>query len=106
MSNCIRPLSRGNYLARIFSGLLMAGLSLPLAAQTDTSTSSPAPPTPPYSATFAMVGFTPGETVRLNVLNIQDAVLPTAAAPCVIQAAFLDTNGHVIKSQSLTVNPG
>jgi hypothetical protein len=103
MFHCARPRRRIDDLVRIFSGFLAAGLVLPMAAQT--STSSPAP-TPPYSATFAMVGFTPGETVRLNVLNIQDAILLTPAAPCVVQAAFLDAGGRVIKSTTLTVNPG
>ena len=100
---CVSPRPRIGDLTRLLSGLLLAGISLPLAAQSGTSTSVPAPP---YSATFAMVGFTPGETVRLNVLNLQDVVSPTPAAACVVQAAYLDASGHVIKSTSLTVNPG
>jgi hypothetical protein len=96
---CVSPRPRIGDFTRLLSGLLLAGLSLPLAAQSGTSTSVPAPP---YSATFAMVGFTPGE----NVLNLQDVVSPTPVAACTVRAAFLDASGHVIKSTSLTVNPG
>jgi hypothetical protein len=102
MFPCVSPRLRTGDLTRIVSGLLWAALSLPLAAQSGTSSTAPAPP---YSATFTMVAFTPGQTVQLNVLNLED-VVPTPATPCVVQAAFLDASGHVIKSTTLTVNPG
>jgi hypothetical protein len=55
--------------------------------------------------TSGMVGLTAGQTVRLNVLN-PGALAPAVATVCAAQLSFLNTEGKVLKTTSVTVPPG
>ena len=55
--------------------------------------------------TTPIVGIAAGQTARLNILN--PGVLPPATGvTCTAAVAFLDGNGTVLKSTSLSVAPG
>jgi hypothetical protein len=75
-----------------------------LNAQTATP---PAPPTPPaveHLRTFGMVGLAEGQTAQLNLLAPHVPATATTAA-CSAAVAFLDGQGNVLKSGTLTVVP-
>lgn len=55
--------------------------------------------------TSGMVGLTAGQTARLNVLN-PGALAPAVATVCAAQLSFLNTEGKVLKTTSVTVPPG
>jgi hypothetical protein len=43
-----------------------------------------------------MVGLAPGQTARLNVVNI-GTTTPTSPIPCILVLAFLDSDGKILK---------
>jgi hypothetical protein len=55
--------------------------------------------------TSGMVGLTTGQTARLNVLN-PGALAPAVATVCAAQLSFLNAQGTVLKTTSVTVPPG
>lgn len=62
--------------------------------------------TPPNSVlTTAMVGIAEGQTARLNLLN-PGVQPPAVGAICTAAVEYLDNTGAVLKTASVTVNPG
>lgn len=61
-------------------------------------------PQPDPPGIWGMVGVTPSETVRLNVVNMEfpGAVPP---GPCNVTLKFLNSSGTVLKQQAVTVKP-
>jgi len=55
--------------------------------------------------TSGTVGLTAGQTARLNVLN-PGALAPAVAMVCAAQLSFLNAQGTVLKTTSVTVPPG
>ena len=74
-----------------------------LSAQT-TTPAQPAPRVIEHLRTFGMVGLVEGQTAQLNLLA-PHAPAVAAAAACTAAVAFLDANGNVLKSGTLTVLP-
>jgi hypothetical protein len=70
-------------------------------------TTTPVASSPVIStATTGMIAVAEGQEARLNVLN--PGVLPPAATGliCAAQVSFLSDDGKVIKTSTLTINPG
>lgn len=55
--------------------------------------------------TSGMVGLAAGQTARLNVLN-PGALAPAVAVVCAAQLSFLNAEGVVLKTTSVSVPPG
>jgi len=55
--------------------------------------------------TSGMVGLAAGQTARLNVLN-PGALAPAISVICAAQLSFLNAEGAVLKTTSVTVPPG
>src|ERR1700761_4337708 len=55
--------------------------------------------------TTGMAGLASGQTARMNVLNVATPSTATAAI-CTAAVSFLDDNGAVLKSATVTVAPG
>jgi hypothetical protein len=55
--------------------------------------------------TTGMVGVADSQTAQLNLLN-PGVPSPAAAAICIANVSFVDANGVVVKSGTLTVPPG
>ncbi len=55
--------------------------------------------------TTPIIGISAGQTARMNLLN--PGVLPaTTGAPCTATVSFIQGNGNVVKTATLTINPG
>ena len=80
-----------------------AGSALALAGGALCQTASPMLPVAIH--TSGMVGLAEGQTARLNVLN-PGALAPAVGAICAAQLSFLNAEGAVIKTTSVSVNPG
>ena len=50
-----------------------------------------------------MIGITPSDTLRLNIVNMQFPGVPPD--PCNVTVKFLNTTGNVLKQQNLAVKP-
>jgi hypothetical protein len=57
----------------------------------------------PRATTFGMVGIAPGQTARLNLLNVgvQSATAPT----CLVTFLFLDEKGDLLKTNTFENSP-
>ena len=66
---------------------------------------STAPVLPVALRTSGMVGLTAGQTARLNVLN-PGALAPAVGVVCPAQLSFLNAQGVVLKTTSVSVPPG
>src|SRR5690349_11912986 len=72
-------------------------LALPPAAAQIAQT----PPGPPEDINFASVGFSFGQTARLNLVNLGPATPVTVPpGPCRAQMGFLDSAGHLLAPMS------
>jgi hypothetical protein len=60
-------------------------------------------PQPDPPGAFGMVGITPGETLQLNIVNVQLAGLPPG--PCRVTLRFLNSSGVILKQEAVTVKP-
>ncbi|MBZ5580174.1 MAG: hypothetical protein LAP40_26745 [Acidobacteriia bacterium] len=69
-------------------------------------TTTPAPTPVTQTQTSGMVGLTTGQTARLNALNPGVPAPFATAALCSAQVSFLDDQGNVLKTESITVIPG
>jgi len=58
-------------------------------------------PQPDPPALFGMFGITPGETMQLNIVNVQLSGVPPG--PCKVTLRFLDSSGIILKQQTVTV---
>lgn len=74
-----------------------------LYAQTPTPTPSPLPSQ--ATLTSGIVGIAEGQTAKLNALN-PGVAPPAMGAPCYGLLAFVDGNGKVLKSTTVSVTPG
>jgi len=54
---------------------------------------------------FAMVGIAPGQTARVNALNLGKAQSPRSSS-CNVTLQFLDSKGQVLKEATLDVQAG
>ena len=61
-------------------------------------------PQPDPPALFGMVGVTPGETLQLNVVNVELPGIPPG--PCKVTLRFLNDNGVIVKGKVVTVKSG
>jgi hypothetical protein len=61
------------------------------------------PSTGPIVVTSGMVGIAEGQAAQVNVLNPGGV---TAVAMCAAKLSFLDDQGNVLKSETVTVAPG
>ena len=59
-------------------------------------------PQPDPPGVWGMIGITPSDTLRLNIVNMQFPTVPPG--PCNVTLKFLNTSGRVLKQQTLTVN--
>lgn len=59
-------------------------------------------PQPDPPAVFGMVGVTPSDTIRINVVNMQFPGFPPG--PCAVTLKFLDTTGKVLEQQTININ--
>ena len=64
-----------------------------------------APMLPIALRTSGTVGLTAGQTARLNVLN-PGALAPAVGVVCAAQLSFLNAQGTVLKTSSVSVPPG
>jgi hypothetical protein len=60
-------------------------------------------PQPDPPALFGMIGITPGETMQLNIVNVEINGLPPG--PCRVTLRFLNSDGRVLKQQIVSVKP-
>ena len=60
-------------------------------------------PQPDPPGQFGMVGITPLDTIRLNVVNVEISGSPPD--PCKVNMRFLDSAGNILKQQALTIKP-
>ena len=61
-------------------------------------------PQPDPPAAFGIASIVPGETLRVNVVNVAD---PSAIPPpCRVQMTFVNTNGEVVKSANAVIPAG
>lgn len=82
----------------VFTGAVLAIAGATLAQSTT-------PMLPVALRTSGTVGLTAGQTARLNVLN-PGALTPAAAVACGAQLSFLNGQGTVLKTTSVSVPPG
>ncbi len=82
---------------------VFAGAALALAG--GAAAQSTQPMLPVALRTSGMVGLAAGQTARLNVLN-PGVLAPAVAVACVAQLSFLNAEGVVLKTTSVTVPPG
>jgi hypothetical protein len=61
-------------------------------------------PQPDPPAAFGIATIVPGETMRVNVVNIADT--GGLAPPCRVQMTFVNTVGEVVKSANATIAAG
>jgi len=59
-------------------------------------------PQPDPPGVWGMVGVTPSDTIRINVVNMQFSGFPPD--PCNVALKFLDTSGRVLEQRSFTIN--
>lgn len=60
-------------------------------------------PQPDPPGVWGMIGITPSDTMRLNVVNMELAGAPPD--PCKVSLRFLDSSGTILKQQTLTIKP-
>jgi len=60
-------------------------------------------PQPDPPGLWGMIGITPSDTMRLNIVNMQLGGLPPG--PCNVTLRFLNGSGQILKQQTLTVKP-
>jgi hypothetical protein len=60
-------------------------------------------PQPDPPALFGMIGITPGETMQLNIVNVELPGIPPG--PCRVTLRFLNSSGVVLKQQVISVKP-
>jgi hypothetical protein len=60
-------------------------------------------PQPDPPGVWGMIGITPSDTMRLNIVNMEFPGIPPG--PCNVTVKFLDTSGIVLKQQTLAVKP-
>jgi len=60
-------------------------------------------PQPDPPALFGMVGITPGETLQLNIVNVELSGIPPG--PCRVNLRFVNSSGIILKQQVVTVKP-
>lgn len=82
----------------VFTGAVLA-MAVGAMAQSTT------PMLPVALHTSGMVGLAAGQTARLNVLN-PGALAPAVGAVCAAQLSFLNAQGTILKTTSVTVPPG
>jgi hypothetical protein len=76
--------------------------ALALTAQTSTPVAAPVT----HLRTFGMLGLAEGQTARLNLLNPGVLAPGATAEVCSASVAFLDAQGNVLKTGTITANPG
>jgi hypothetical protein len=59
-------------------------------------------PQPDPPGVWGMVGVTPSETIRINVVNMQFPGFPPG--PCNVTLKFLDATGKILEQQTLKIN--
>ena len=59
-------------------------------------------PQPDPPGVWGMIGVTPSDTIRLNVVNMQFSGFPPD--PCKVTLKFLDSTGKILEQQNLTIN--
>jgi hypothetical protein len=59
---------------------------------------------PSTEFSFGMVGLAPGETARLNVVNV--GVATGTPLPCVLALAFFDSNSKILKQTFVSLKSG
>jgi len=82
---------------------VFAGAALAMAGGAAAQSTQPMLPVAIH--TSGMVGLTAGQTARLNVLN-PGALAPATGATCAAGLSFLNADGVVLKTTSVTVPPG
>jgi len=90
-----------HHIQRISVFMIAAGTML---AQTTTP-----PNVAPESRTSGVIGIAPGQTARVNVLNLGNGPAATASGTAVACAAvltFYDAGGAQLKTSTITVAPG
>jgi len=60
-------------------------------------------PQPDPPGVWGMIGITPSDTLRLNVVNMQFSSIPPG--PCNVTLKFLNSSGVVLKQQTISVKP-
>lgn len=60
-------------------------------------------PQPDPPGFWGMIGITPSDTMRLNIVNLELGGVPPD--PCKITLRFLDPSGTILKQQTVTVKP-
>jgi len=60
-------------------------------------------PQPDPPGAFGMIGITSGETMQLNVVNVEINGVPPD--PCRVQLRFLDAAGNALKQQVVSLKP-
>ena len=60
-------------------------------------------PQPDPPGVWGMIGITPSDTMRLNIVNMQFSGFPPG--PCNVTLKFLDSSGIVLKQQAISVKP-
>lgn len=58
-------------------------------------------PQPDPPGVWGMIGITPSDTMRLNIVNMQFSAVPPG--PCNVTLKFLNSSGRVLKQQTLAV---
>jgi len=85
----------------LFHSLLLGTLvNLTLATSVPAFNPQPDPPA------FSMIGITPDQTARLNVVCSNQEVRSVNPGPCRVTLMFLDSQGRELKSETLTLRPG
>ena len=59
-------------------------------------------PQPDPPGVWGMVGVTPSDTIRINVVNMQFSAYPPG--PCSVAMKFLDPAGKILHQQTFTIN--
>ena len=59
-------------------------------------------PQPDPPGIWGMMGVTPSDTIRINVVNMQFGGFPPG--PCNVTMKFLDTNGKILEQKTFTIN--
>ena len=60
-------------------------------------------PQPDPPGVWGMIGITPSDTLRLNIVNMEFSGVPPG--PCNVTLKFLDSSGAILKQQTLAVKP-
>jgi hypothetical protein len=60
-------------------------------------------PQPDPPGVWGMIGITPSDTLRLNIVNMEFSGLPPG--PCNVTLKFLNGSGIVLKQQTISVKP-